>query len=421
MRFILLLLCPLFLLNAQNKIELNTLHSNFALKSSRELYKKELNEKIKRVSSAGLSSSTEKAWVDMFKDISLACLENEIVYSILKTGFENFDKRGLTFQRALLETGFAIYPDSFKTEIINIYNTTSDPMLFAYTAQIQRSYEKSISLVAILNKLYQKFPGYAEDNILRQFEYDLVNDSVSLRSLLPPIEELLNHPFEKNATIIYSLFSKNREYPGLTVIKAPDGSFVKDESGEIFSVPQMGVSVSNLPAYVRGGNTPQGIFSIVGWYVSPTDEIGPTPCVLTRIPFEKPPSTFFHNNNKYKTWNIEDYKKLLPGSWKNYAPMYQSYYCGKMGRGLIVMHGSVDDLSFYKDKPYYPMTPTKGCLVTKELWDENTGNVIESDQAKLFNAFISTGNTNGYLVVLDLIDDNRGVTLDDVKKYLKTE
>lgn len=406
---------------AQNPVKLEDLRSDFALKNSRSEYKRELEEMINKVLGGELNSSTEKSWISVFKDISLAYWRDSTVVAALEKGFQTFEHRGIIFQRALMETAFTLYPAKFNDEINAIYTSTSDPMLFAYAVNIKKYQDKDYKISSAKDELIKRFPEYHEDDVLRQLAYDLETSDKNLAVLLPSVEELLNCTFEKNATIIYTFLNKNREFPGLTVIKGPDGDFVKDERGELFYVQQMGVSVSNLPQYLRGGNTPQGIFSIVGWYVSPTAEIGPTPCVLTRIPFEKPPATFFHKNNKYKTWHIDDYRGLLPKAWKDYAPMYQSYYCGKMGRGLIVMHGSVDDLSFYKEKPYYPLTPTKGCLVTKELWDENSGNAIESDQAKLFNAFISTGNTNGYLVVVDLIDEERALSIKDVKKYIKSE
>lgn len=419
MRILFILLFAALSVFPQNKVTLNSLRSDFALKSERVKYKKELKSRIDRVLSGNLTSSAEGEWISLFKDISLAVWRDDVVLKGLTNGFENFGNRGIKFQRALLETAFAIYPDKFGSYISDIYHKTTDEMVFAYTVNILIAQKSEFSRGYFLADLEKRFPAYEKNDILRQLWYDLKYPPESLDKVLPPVQDIVSHEFEQNSTIIYSFHNTNREYPGITVIKGPDGNFVRSENDSLFYVQQMAVSVSNLPAYVKGGNTPQGIFSIVGWYVSPTDEIGPTPCVLTRIPFEKPPATFFHGNNKYKTWNIEDYKKLLPSSWKDYQPMYQSYYCGKNGRGLIVMHGSVDDLTFYQDKPYYPLTPTKGCLVTKELWDENSGKATESDQMKLYNAFISTGRTKGYLVVIDIISENRPVTPDDVISYIK--
>jgi hypothetical protein len=82
------------------------------------------------------------------------------------------------------------------------------------------------------------------------------------------------------------------------------------------------------------------------------------------------------------------------------------------------MHGSTDDVSFFKDEPYYPLTPSKGCLTTREIWSEDTGKLIESDQVKLMNAFFSTGQLYGFLVVLNLDEVKKPVTIDDLKAFI---
>ncbi len=210
------------------------------------------------------------------------------------------------------------------------------------------------------------------------------------------MKDILNHNFLEGKTIIYSLHRKNRTFPGITIIKKPNGEFVKTDSNAIFSVKQLALSVTNLPGYLSQGNTPQGIFSVVGFYNSPTPSIGPTAAVLTRIPFEVPIQLWYHKSVTKSYWDINDYKNLFPKSWQDYLPIYESYYAGKTGRRKIVMHGSVDDLSFYDSLSYAPMTPSKGCLTTTEIWSDSTGYNIKSDQAKLMNAFFSTGQLYGF-------------------------
>jgi hypothetical protein len=235
---------------------------------------------------------------------------------------------------------------------------------------------------------------------------------------MPSVKDLLAHHFQKGKTIIYSIFRKERDYPGITVIKKPGGNFVRNDSGEIFHIKHLARSLSDLPYYLKNGNTPQGIYSVVGFYLSPTESIGPTPNVLTRIPYEVPPSIFYHDTTFGRRWNLSDYLNLIPESWKDYQPLQNAYHGGKIGRRKIVMHGSVDDLSFYKDKPFYPLTPTRGCIVSKEIWDEETGKNIESDQAKLMNAFFSTGELDGFLVVLEINDKKKPVNIEEIKPYI---
>ena len=83
------------------------------------------------------------------------------------------------------------------------------------------------------------------------------------------------------------------------------------------------------------------------------------------------------------------------------------------------MHGSTDDLSFFEDQPYYPLTPSKGCLTATEIWDENTGRLISSDQVKLMNAFHSSGNLYGFLIVVDIDNEKEPVTIEELLPAIK--
>ena len=87
-------------------------------------------------------------------------------------------------------------------------------------------------------------------------------------------------------------------------------------------------------------------------------------------------------------------------------------------RKLLIMHGSTDDLTFYKNQQYYPHTPTQGCISSIELWNESTGKCIRSDQAKLMNAFFSTGVLEGFLIVVNIDDKKAPVTLDELKSLI---
>ncbi len=141
--------------------------------------------------------------------------------------------------------------------------------------------------------------------------------------------------------------------------------------------------------------------------------------MLTRIPFEVPTKLWYHETVTNSKWQVEDYKNLLPVSWQEYLPIYESFYAGKTGRRKIVMHGSVDDLSFYDSLSYAPLTPSKGCLTTTEIWSDSTGYNLRSDQAKLMNAFFSTKQLFGFLVVIDIDDKTEAVTLKEILPYIK--
>jgi hypothetical protein len=116
-------------------------------------------------------------------------------------------------------------------------------------------------------------------------------------------------------------------------------------------------------------------------------------------------------------WDIADYKKLLPGNLQNYFPLYHAYYAGKAGRTEIIAHGTTVNPEYYKGTPYYPHTPSQGCLSTKETWN---GKLIESDQLQLVYALLKAGGANGYCVVVELDDKNEPVTISDVLPFLRS-
>jgi hypothetical protein len=114
-------------------------------------------------------------------------------------------------------------------------------------------------------------------------------------------------------------------------------------------------------------------------------------------------------------WTTEYYQKLLPQKLKDYLPLYESYYAGLAGRSEIIAHGTTIDPTFYSGKPYYPLTPTEGCLCTKEIWN---GRRIESDQQKLVNGLLKAGGANGYCVVIEIGDKDAPVTIKELLSFL---
>lgn len=407
---ILVFLLSLNFLYAQRKVEQKKLFSDYARIENREKVRKELFSNFKQTFSGDIN---EAAWIDLFLEAELMLHKDSLINYSLIRGFHSYKNRSDKFNRQIIETAFALYPQEFSKEVYEIFNSTIDVKVFSAASHyLLRSGYKSSKI--ILNVLMNKYPDYGNDSILRFLVRDLENEKTSI----PPITDLFSHNFQKNKTIIYSIHRKDRRFPGLTIIKAPDGEFVRNPDSSIFSIPQLALSATNLPGYMKNGNTPQGIFSVVGFYISPTKTIGPTPNVLTRIPFEVSTKIFYHNEVETPKWKLEDYKNLFPVSWQNYLPAMESFYAGKSGRRLIVMHGSVDDLSFYDDEPFFPLTPTLGCLTTKEIWNED-GTNKKSDQSRLMNAFFSTGELDGFLVVIEIDDKKEPVTIEEILSFIQ--
>jgi hypothetical protein len=376
-------------------------------------FKDELNTKIKSIFSRKLNYNSEAAWQSLFKEVGLMLVRTEDIHSAISKASKYAPNSSLKFKRSLAEVIITLYPSEFEATIDTLFINTNDPTLFSYCVQYYLKSDLKNSDY-LLSETKKRFPNWESIPQLSFLVFYLNNTN----SETPPLQDILSNKFIDGKTIIYTFQRKDRTYPGITIIKKPNGEFVKDKNDSIFYVQQMALSVTNLPGYLSQGNTPQGIFSVVGYYNSPTPSIGPTAAVLTRIPYEVPTKLWFHKTVTGK-WNKKDYANLLPESWKDYLPIYEAYYAGLTGRRKIVMHGSVDDLSFYDNLPYAPLTPSKGCLTTTEVWSDSTGMNIKSAQAKLMNAFFSTNQIYGFLVVIDIDDKKEAVSIDEILPFLE--
>ncbi len=123
--------------------------------------------------------------------------------------------------------------------------------------------------------------------------------------------------------------------------------------------------------------------------------------------------------------DVDSFKNLLPDSFRNYAPLFGSYYAGMAGRTEIIAHGTTVDTKYYKAKKYFPYTPTAGCLATIELWNENNGSLQKSNQYLLTPALQKVGGAKGYLIVIEIDENsmegynpNKQVEFADLKKYI---
>lgn len=144
--------------------------------------------------------------------------------------------------------------------------------------------------------------------------------------------------------------------------------------------------------------------------------IGPTANIQMGMPVELSLQKFFNDSSiSDTTWTMDWYQKLIPNKLRNYLPLYESYNAGLIGRTEIIAHGTTIDPKYYLGKSYYPLTPTQGCLCTKEIWN---GKRLESDQQKLVNGLLKAGGANGYCVVIELDDKHAPVTINDVISYL---
>jgi hypothetical protein len=265
----------------------------------------------------------------------------------------------------------------------------------------------------------------------RMFQFELERDSilnplvkskwkVTDKDRAAALHEISNKTFLPGNVVLFSFQRKNRNYPGMVVVRDSEGNFVTGDSNKVFAVPQLARSVSNLPFYLTNGNTPQGIFRMFGFDISKSMAIGPTTNIQLTMPHETSPQFFLKDSAITDTvWTEALYQKILPESWKKYLPALESYYASKAGRTEIIAHGTTVDPEYYKGQLYYPYTPTQGCLCTKEIWSAADGRRIISDQQKLVDAVKKAGGPDGYVVVIEIDNQQKPVSLNDILPYLE--
>lgn len=403
--------------SAQYDVPLFASHTTDAARA--RLYERLVKNTITKNLLLPLSDSTEENWQDAFGAMEVIAFNSSFVESKVHAAFDNIQMRSTAFQRALLEVAYSNYPGKFILQTQSLLNHTFDSKIFAMCAEYLMQGKNGIDLKnKISTKLKEKFSDSACLNpVLYMLQERLKKPAPEKKNSIGEVlKEILNKNFLSGQIVMYSFQREDRDYPGMVVFRNANGDFITDSTGKIFTIPQLARSISNLPGYLRNGNTPQGIYKMYGFGVSMSNFIGPTANVQMGMPVELSLRRFFDDTTILDTtWTIDWYQKLLPLKLKNYLPLYDAYYSGLAGRREIIVHGTAIDPKYYYGRPFYPLTPTQGCLCTKEIWN---GKRLESDQQKLVNALLKAGGANGYCVVIEIDDKDAPVTLQDIISYL---
>ena len=399
-------------------------YSKFTTAQNRALfYKNLLSNSITRNLSFPLTAYTEEKWESAFSAIELINFQQEWIQVKIKKAFDSIQNRSTDFQESLLEMLYAGGHTAYTNNVTSLLNNTTAVKVFAMSAEYLVLCDTSKKNVSFILKATQKkssqFTAVTELAVMNQLNEHLQQ----LLKKTKPMGKLMLQPlfakdYLKGNVVVYSIQRKNRNYPGLTIVKDTAGNFIRDDNGELFSVAQLARSLSNMPGYITNGNTPQGVFRLRGFDKSRSLFIGPTTNLQLTMPGETSPQHFLKDSSITDTaWKAQWYKRLLPEPLKNYLPLYQAYYAGVAGRTEIIAHGTTVDPAYYAGQPFENFTPTAGCLCTKEIWDAN-GKRIFSDQQKLADAVKQAGGADGYLIVIEINDIEKKVSPEDILPYL---
>lgn len=368
--------------------------------------------------SRGPAQGEDSTWESAFWAMELASYTSQHTEGAINRAFRVYPSQGPSFQRSLLEVVYALYPQMFVAATDSVSRTTTDEKLFAMST-LHALRGSRISAAQAAERLDARFPRSEAHPILRMLRCDL-DAAAGHPPARPSVAELLAHPFPDSAPVLFSLQRSDRRHQGRAVVRTRAGGFLRDSSGGYFSLAQLALSAANLPGYLTNGNTPQGVLSFQGYDVSANSFIGPTPNIQLVLPFEASPRVFFHGGSPGDSvWSLERYLALLPPAWRLYAPILEAYWAGQAGRTEIIAHGTTIDPDFYREKPFFPNTPSLGCLTAPEEWSPMTGRLVRSEQRRLVDALQRVGFEGGYCVVVNIGDEPSAVTQEDITPLLE--
>ncbi len=169
---------------------------------------------------------------------------------------------------------------------------------------------------------------------------------------------------------IFVIFRKDRRYPGRLVMKDSSGNWVKNPSGQIWSIPVLGLSSLGLSFYHSYGQTPCGIYKIQG--VMPQADQTLEYGNYRRLKIE-----FLSRENEGIGLKTRDdleksylwYHPHLPEAMmkSNRSWWHQANLADALGRKYLRIHGTNRKNSLRdRFRPFHPFYPTTGCIATLE-------------------------------------------------------
>jgi hypothetical protein len=362
-----------------------------------------------------LTDSTEENWQDAFYAMEVLQYKQPWILQKAVAAFTGIEKRSEQFQKALIQFVYTNYKNSFVPQVATFTKTVTNAKLLSMCAEYLFANNQMDKYSKLLQNKIAEIRKGANEQDYDPFFIILLNKLSKKKYAVPPLKDFFNKAYLPGQTLVLSIQRKNRNYTGIVLVRDSAGNFITDTLNNIFNVPQLARSITNMPGYITNGNTPQGIFKLMGFDISKSNFIGPTPNIQLMLPFEK--SSAVADTVTINFGNT--YTNILPESWKQYFPVYEAFYAGLAGRTEIIAHGTTVDPAYYKNEPYYPHTPTQGCLCTKEIWSSTDGKRTESNQQKLADALKKAGGTNGYLIVIEIDDQQKPVGVEDIKPFLK--
>ncbi|MDI4632403.1 hypothetical protein J7U46_05050 [Pelomonas sp. V22] len=311
-------------------------------------------------------------------------------------------------QRALLTAAHTLYAKEAAPLLWPLLPQLAEPREFAIAAYT--ILKADAAAVPLLREALRERQDCCEDPRLQALQGALSPIPVNAK---PELAELLAAPLKRGLPVVFSLQRPGRERMGLALVRGADGRFQRGTDGQVLQIAQLALARSALPGTITFGNTPSGLYTVRGAGTASNPWIGPTPYLQSMLPMEASVAEFLHEPERGRAWSEAVYNALIPLAWR--PALREAWLAGQAGRSEILMHGSTINPAYYAGEPYFPGTPSAGCLVTAERWSDIDGRLLASDQLRLAQAFSAGGSDQGYLVVVELAGDG-AVQLDDSLK-----
>lgn len=319
-------------------------------------------------------------------------------------------KLAVETQRLALETAYGLFPAELEPEMRRIWQEDHDPKRVAMAGHwLKRRDPAPAHRVQLEETLTSKFPDWSAEPRLLALVTELRSPRPAVIHQRPPLEDLLRAPFD-GRSVVFSFQRVDRRFLGRAVVRHANGKFLLGRDGEPFSVTQFALSASGLPGTLTNGNTPGGIFEIPEISTTRNTAIGPSEMLILGLPLEYD-----------RSWTEGRYDALLPPSWRNWWPIREAWWAGLAGRNEILAHGTAIDPAPWQNTVFAGQTPSHGCLTCDETWDPASGRRVASEQAKLVEAFRRAGGAPGYLVLVEVDDQQKPISADEMADLLKNE
>jgi hypothetical protein len=420
MRPLIMAISLLVSLDSNAQLSMESIRTSFVLYPQRTKMEKGLHDyTINGSFSLPLNKETEYRYQSAFWAISQFLVADSNVMAGFRKTADGYDSLDRETRRSFLEALYAVNPAGFEQKVWAIIQDEPDPRLTAMGILfLFRRAPGEYTVSRLLGLARQKFPATGNTPQIEVLGEWLRQESTRMRPELPPAADLFQFNKDHGIKAVYSFQRHDRDQQGMAIVQYEDGRFARDSGGKLISIRQLARSGSSLPYFLTNGNTPQGIYSIQGIDTSFNNFIGPTPNLQLFLPNECWWRIFYHDE-KDTADAVAAYRSLLPETWMYHAPMMESFTAGKLGRTEIICHGTTIDPAFFKGKPYYPISPTLGCLCARESWNTTTGKLIESEQFRLAQTFLKTSLLTGYLFVIELDDQHHPVSAEELEKLAK--